>query len=135
SSVLEINKETGAMTVNIEKTKELIKQKLLLANNKAAELAAKLNAAQDRLANSTSNLTEQTQLLSAAEKEAGMSAEEVNKLFDSSDKAKRRIGDDPNLRRVFDLSVEIARGSRVVEQYESEIEDLKDSLEELGFTA
>lgn len=45
SSVIQINKESGALELNISATKDLIKQKLLLANSKAAEVAAKYNKA------------------------------------------------------------------------------------------
>lgn len=40
-SAVSLNKETGEMTVNIERTKELIKQKILLANSEASTLALK----------------------------------------------------------------------------------------------
>lgn len=47
NSVLSINEETGALQLNIEATKDLIKQKLLLANQRATEQAAKYNAAKE----------------------------------------------------------------------------------------
>lgn len=46
-SVVSINKETGALELNLEKTKDLIKQKLLLANQDAGGLALKINAGEE----------------------------------------------------------------------------------------
>lgn len=56
NSVVEINKETGALQLNVEATKAIIKQKLLLANNKAAEVAAKYNQALEEQKEATAQL-------------------------------------------------------------------------------
>lgn len=47
NSVVSIDEETHALSLNIEATKSLIKQKLLLANGAAAEQAALYNAAKE----------------------------------------------------------------------------------------
>ena len=47
NSVVEIDKETGALKLNIQATKDLITQKLLLANDEAAKAAAKYKQSLD----------------------------------------------------------------------------------------
>lgn len=49
-SIVQINKETGAMEINIEATKSLIKQKYILANQTVADLLVQEQLAKDALA-------------------------------------------------------------------------------------
>lgn len=48
-SVVSINKETGALEINVQKVKEAIKQKILLANQEASTLALKADALKEEI--------------------------------------------------------------------------------------
>lgn len=78
-SVIEVDKETGALKLNVQATKDLITQKLLLANSKAVEIAAKLNKAQNDELENTRQLQVNTELYNEALKKVGKTQKEVNK--------------------------------------------------------
>jgi CII-binding regulator of phage lambda lysogenization HflD len=78
-SVVEVDKETGALKLNVQATKDLITQKLLLANNKAVEIAGKLNKAQQDEADNLSKLSTNTKLYNEGLKEVGKTQKEINK--------------------------------------------------------
>jgi hypothetical protein len=134
SSVVEINKETGALTLNVEATKSLIKQKLLLANSKAAELAAKLNAAQEKEIDLTKELGIQTEVLNQKQKEAGKTFEEVDQaVLGGNSSAARRVGENPALKELFNIGVNARNARNNLKFVREDIDFLTKSLEDLGF--
>lgn len=134
TSVVEINKETGAMTLNVEATKSLIKQKLLLANNKAAELAAKLNAAEEKEAEVKERLNITTDLQIAKEKELGKTFAEVeHMMFSEGSKAARTVIENKELNTLFNLGTAAHSAKREIGFLGDDIKSLTSDLEELGF--
>jgi hypothetical protein len=134
SSVVEINKETGALTLNVEATKSLIKQKLLLANSKAAELAAKLNAAQEKEVETTKELAIQTEVLNQKQKEAGKTFKEVDEaVLGGNSAAARRVGENPALKELFNVGVNVRTAKSNLQVIRDNIDFLTKSLEDLGF--
>ena len=76
-SVVSINKETGALELNLQATKDLIKQKLLLANQDAGGLALKINSGEE----DNKKRVDQINLLTKALQDYGAANGVVNKDF------------------------------------------------------
>jgi hypothetical protein len=78
-SVVEINKETGALQLNVAATKDLITQKLLLASDAAATEANKYRAALQSQKDAQDETTKSLAVLNTKQKEYGITAEEAGK--------------------------------------------------------
>jgi len=134
-SVIEIDKETGAMSLNIEATKEMIKQRLLLSNARASELALKYNAQIENQTEATKQLTVAQRLYDDAVKATGITEEKINaKLtrgelgtsFDALTDTEKKVS---KLSDAVNLYKGTASGASV------EAEKLMKQLKELGFNA
>jgi len=76
-SVVSINKETGAIELNIEATKNLIKQKLLLNNQEASKYALQYNAAEEGRLKNAEGLTKAQLIYNDAVKRTGITVEQT----------------------------------------------------------
>jgi hypothetical protein len=135
-SVVSINKETGALQLDVNATKDLIKQKLLLSNQRASDLALKYNAAAEEETSQAENQKKLIPEIIALQKKLGITLADVNKkqmhvgqdLFvhdDLSDEEKK----------LFSLGVQFDNFVRSKKKATSELGDLNNQLKELGFTA
>jgi hypothetical protein len=134
TSVVQIDKETGALTLNVAATKDLIKQKLLLANSKAAELASKINATEEEQVTRQEEIVKQTKLLDFQQKQVGKSFQDLVKLYNSSDAGKRKILDDQTLKNLYAQGVALFTLKTQASNATQKIDDLTKDLKELGFT-
>jgi hypothetical protein len=133
TSVASIDKETGALILNVNATKELIKQRLLLANSRASELALKFNKGEDDQKANTENTVLLTNALREAEKQAGKTFEEIKKLQFGSTTSARKVAESPNFRKVFDLGTQIEGLQRDRKRIVDELKGLEKDLGDLGF--
>ena len=115
NSVIEIDKETKAITVNIEATKELIKQKLLLSNQEASTLALKYSDANEKNIVAVNNLTKAQIAYDEAVKNSGITFEKVQK-------AKQSIGGSSS------ATMGVGGGGRPLTAQEAEVEKLHDNV-------
>jgi len=133
NSVLQINKETGALELNLTATKDLIKQKLLLANSRAAELASKINALEEDQVARNERIATQTRVNIDLQKKYGISVEEVLHLAAGTDAQKRRVLDDENLKKINAQGIAFFELKEQSAKADKEINKLSKDLNELGF--
>jgi hypothetical protein len=139
NSVVSIDKETGALKLNVEATKDLIKQKLLLANSKAAEIAAKYNAALDDQKNATDQLAISQQAYNVKVQETGITfeqaAQRANKVV--------KVGDDVVIQKskysdaeksVISLGNQIRDLTSKQNDASASLKEYAKQLKELGFS-
>jgi hypothetical protein len=137
NSVLKINAETGAMELNIGATKDLIKQKLLLANGKASEIAAKFNKTIDDQKEATDNLTKSQKVYDEQVKSSGVTIESINK----KDLENARLTDNAVGQDVYtEQEKKIIKVNKAINDYRGTINNAKKDgqdylkqLNELGF--
>lgn len=139
-SVIQVNKETGALELNKQAVKDLITQKLLLANNKAAEVAAKFIKAQEDEAASTRQVGIYTEALQNKQKELGVTYDDVVRSVTRFSKAADGTVTDFNKvskaqQPIVDLFDDINRATNKVIDSKSRVQDYTKQLETLGFTA
>ncbi len=136
-SIVEINKETGAMEINISKTKDLITQKLLFANGKAVEEASKYKSALDEN-------SEATEKYRAILEKSGMTEAEYHKQLDAivakrSNTSRTELLNAKELtdseKAVESLSNSLQPLQQNMLKTQSAINDGKEKLKELGFEA
>jgi DNA-directed RNA polymerase subunit F len=130
NSVVEIDKETGSLKLNVDATQDLIKQKLLLANDKAAELASKYNAALEGQKSSTNDLTIAQQVLNSKVKDYGLSIDDIQKkLQHESLEALSQ-----HEQEVYKVYLSYRNASISLKDYSKQVTDLSGQLKELGFS-
>lgn len=139
NSVVEINKETGALQLNLEKTKLLIQQKLLLANPAAAELAGKWSVAIDNYSAAADDAAKNLAILNAKQKELGTTAEEANKKImhvtagpGMTSQADARSKEEKDL---SDLAQAYTGSAYAVAKYAKEADELARKLNTLGISS
>lgn len=130
-SVLAIDKETGAFTLNKEAVREAIKQKLLLANTEASGLALRVESTNKEIAATFTSIKTARQLLETRKQIAA----ELKKEYDQTggaDLAKTTVA-------AFDAQT---KASRDLETQLNKLDDLQGNriailkqLAELGFAA
>lgn len=132
-SVIDIDKETGAMTVNIEATKDLIKQKVLLSNQQASTEALKYNKLEEDKIENAKQLAIAQKLYAKAVEETGITEEKVNAKL-----AHGEMG--TSYDRLTDNEKKIAKLSDAVNKYSGQLSNaafaqdkVAASLAELGF--
>jgi hypothetical protein len=138
NSVVEIDKETGAIKLNLEATKDLIKQKLLLANQKASEYAMKYNSAEEDRAKNQLQLNTAALAYQAIVKQTGITEEMiVSQHRNTGGAAGMGVGggasltpDETAVRKMFD-NMQLYK--QAVTQYTDAKEDALKKLLELGF--
>lgn len=134
NSVVEINKETGALTLNIEATKDLIKQKILLSNQRASELALKFNASEETRKKALEEATVAQKLYDAAVQETGITEERVNAKLFNGDVTRDVSSLSPAEQRIVKLSDALNKYKGVARDAGEESAGLAKSLKELGFS-
>lgn len=135
-SVIEVDKETGALKLNIAATKDLITQKLLLANGKAVEIIGKLNKAQLDEANSTDILAKNTLIYNEALKKLGTTKEKQDKKEFAGGIASEfskdiRTPGEKALDKIVDV---INKSGGAAAKAKNNVKEYAQQLEELGFT-
>jgi hypothetical protein len=137
TSVVSINKETGALELNVQATKDLIKQKLLLANDDAAKAAAKYNKALNDVNDAVTQVGILTSQIDTKQKQLGETLDEVEtkakKANASLFSGKNQLSDPEvafrNLNKQLDAQKDkLKDGAASMDKYEKQ-------LTELGFTA
>ena len=138
NSVIEIDKETGAIQLNLEATKDLIKQKLLLANQKASEYAMKYNSAEEDRASNQLELNKAALAYQAIVKQTGITEEMITSQHrNTAGGAGMGVGggasltpDETAVRKMFD-NMQLYK--QAVSQYTDAKEEALKKLLELGF--
>ncbi|HVZ95409.1 MAG TPA: hypothetical protein VG847_00935 [Chitinophagaceae bacterium] len=129
-SVVQINKETGALELNLQATKDLITQKLLLANSKAAEEAAKYRKEQE-------DLTDATSKLSIAQKAYNILVQQTGVTYDDVIKKASVVGSTDILsnteKQVLALGDQLNANNLIIKVSTRNITDLTKTLNDLGF--
>jgi hypothetical protein len=130
SSVVSINKETGALQLNVQATKDLITQKLLLANDKASELAAQYNAALEGQKKATSDATINQTALTTATKQYGLSVDDIQKKlqYESLDALSAHE------QEVYKIFLGYRNAKISLGDYGKQIDDISGKLKQLGFS-
>lgn len=137
-SVVEINKETGALQLNVSATQDLIKQKLLLANEKAAEVASQYNAALEDYNQNANDASVALQVLREKQKEYNISAEETVKLqelFNNPNAAAKVNSLTDEEKEVVKLKYAYDDATKTLVQHSDKIGELSKQLKQLGFSA
>lgn len=144
NSVVEINKETGALTLNIQATKDLITQKLLLANDKAAEDAQKYKKAIDDQAAALSNASISQTAYNNLVKQTGRTYNDVRKTLQDAfgSPANLAMASDEALNKVLSKeerallsNYEATKKYKTEAKYAGEsAKEFANNLNELGFT-
>lgn len=135
TSVVSINKETGALTLNVNATKDLIKQKLLLANSKASELALKFNAAQEEEVAQIENQKKLLPALIELQKKTGKTFAEIQDMQTGGSAGARKVADNPLYRQIYDLGIQLETFAKSKKRASKDILSLMDDLKELGVSA
>lgn len=139
-SVIQVNKETGALELNKQAVKDLITQKLLLANNKAAEVAAKFIKAQEDEAASTQRVSTYTDQLTTKQKELGITYDDLVRSATRYSKAADDFVFEPSKlskaqQPLLNLHDGFAKATTDAENAKSRVQEFTKQLETLGFTA
>ncbi|MBV9989373.1 MAG: hypothetical protein JO301_16965 [Chitinophagaceae bacterium] len=137
-SVIEVDKETGALKLNVQATKDLIAQKLLLANSKAVEIAGKLNKAQEDEAANTEKNTKNAKLYNQALKDLGTTQADINKKISviNAGGASVRVDErSPEEKQLDSFIGVINETGEAAKKNRKDIADYTKQLEQLGFSA
>lgn len=137
-SVVEIDKETGALRLNIEATKDLITQKLLLSNDEAAKSAARYKKALDDQVNAMQRASASATILNAAEKETGLIYEELRDLALTPSKTGSLLDTkllSANQQKVLQLGIAFEQQQTQLNNARADVAKYTKELEDLGFTA
>jgi hypothetical protein len=132
-SILQINKQTGAYELNIEATKDLIKQKLLLANNDAASLAAKVAKAQEEQADATKKLQLYTDELTASEKQYGLTLAEAQKQYQIVYREPTEEEKNSPVHKLISLNEQLGLNRSKYREAGESLKDYEKQLDDLGF--
>jgi len=144
-SVVQIDKETGAMTLNVEKAKDMIKQKILLANSEASTLALKadnLKQDADGQQKSIDQLREEIRLRKEILESLGMNAKEADNMYsiylEGGNKAKAVEADlgKEKLNAVFNYERglnSLNKATGALKETEEKRAEILGKLKELGF--
>ncbi len=137
-SIIEINKETGALQLNTAATQDLINQKLLLANDAAATAAAKYNKALTDQSKGAQELNTNLSAYNTLVEKYGKTAQDVTKSTVSFNRATEDLNiDDSKLtksdKQLQKLNDSINQNSDKVQKASKDIEIYAKQLEDLGF--
>ncbi len=134
SSVVSIDSETGALTLNVSATKDLIKQKLLLANMDASSIALNLKAEQDRYNTALNEATKVQMAYNQAVKETGITNEQVVEKIKQqlADRTSGNFTEDE--KRINKLAISLQRYKETMRGSSNEMKKLENDLKQLGFS-
>lgn len=141
TSVVAIDKETGAMTLNIDATKELIKQKLLVANQQASGLALQINSKNDDIQKAADQVNVYKQSLADLGKQYGVTnkdfldpfkdydSKDLNSFFASGNATQDAVDKINKLRNAaYNLGTQISDNK-------IDVADLTKQLNQFGYSA
>lgn len=140
-SVVSINKETGALQLNVQATEDLIKQKVLLANSDASSLALKINELENENKARVDNVSKNTAALKALGEAYGVVDKNIldfNKDFDTKDLSIFFKPGTTDLGKKIDEIFKLRTASETLANDYSDaadkVDELTKKLKEFGFT-
>lgn len=130
-SILQIDKQTGAYKLNLNAAKELVRQKLLLANNEAVGIASKILKAQDDEADLIKKKILYQEQYNAVVAETGITYQEA--IAKDTDKTLRNLNEAE--RKVVKAYTKMASLDNFeIKNKKQDIQELTDKLNQLGFS-
>ncbi len=132
NSVISIDKETGAIELNIAATKDLIKQKLLLNSQEASKYAQQYEVADEKRKQNADELTKAQLAYNDAVKRTGVSIEDVHAI--SYTKGGQIIDNQtPDEKQIIKLNNNVNQYKQLLDKYLNDKIEAADKLRALGF--
>ena len=133
SSVTYIDKETGALKLNLEATKDLIKQKILLANNEASSLALKYNQLKEEREKLLDEHQKDKEIYEKRLATTGKSDEYIGKIVNDRINVEGDSKERNNPENVELANLKMKVDVAPIKRLDNEMKDVEEKLNKLGF--